>query len=560
MSLVPAEQLKKALDTLGVVKEADFLALEEEARKSGTTIEEYLVQKEMISDSRLGELTAELLGVPFVSLASTVVPDEVLSLIPEPVARKQWAVAYERTPDVLRVAMGDPRNLEFLRALEKRTGEHIEAAYATRRDLTTAFSHYKKELKQAFDDLLAKVIQTAGTAYNPEDLPIIKIVETIMLYGYDNRASDVHIEPQEKSTVVRFRIDGILHDVITIPKQLHDLIVSRIKILSKLKIDEHRAAQDGKFQFTSGEERVDARVSITPVVEGEKVVIRLLAGKLRQHSLATLGFSDGDLKKVQAAMNRPFGMILVTGPTGSGKTTTLYAILKVLNEREVNIATIEDPVEYEIAGINQIQTNYDTNLTFAEGLKSIVRQDPDIIMVGEIRDNDTAAIAVNAALTGHLVLSTLHTNDSATAVPRMIDMKVEPFLLASTINIVVAQRLVRRICSNCIQSYVVKASELDEQVPRAIKEMLFQGKDTIRLSKGKGCNFCHFRGLVGRVGIYEILEISDPIRELIMQRANADIIRKEAIRLGMTTMFQDGMTKVVTGMTTLDEVMHEMVL
>ncbi len=560
MPTLTAEQYKKPLVSLGVIAEKDFDALVAEAAKASVPFDQYMLQKEMISDTRMGEVTAELLGVPFVKVSSLVIPDEVFSIIPEPVARKQQAIAYERTPDVVRVAMSDPGQLEFVRNLEKKTGERVEVAYATAKDISGVLGRYKKELKQAFDEMIQSVIQSAGTAYQPEDLPIIKIVETIMLYGYDNGASDVHIEPQEKATVVRFRIDGILHDVISIPKQLHDLITSRIKILAKLKIDEHRAAQDGKFQFETGEERVDARVSITPVVEGEKVVIRLLAGKLRQHSLNTLGFSESDLKKVTDAMNRPFGMILVTGPTGSGKTTTLYAILKILNEREVNIATIEDPVEYEIAGINQIQVNPDTNLTFAEGLKSIVRQDPDIVMVGEIRDNETAAIAVNAALTGHLVLSTLHTNDSATAVPRLIDMKVEPFLLASTINIVIAQRLVRRICSNCIQSYVLKADDATTEIPLAIKEVLFQGKSSVRLSKGKGCNVCHFRGLSGRVGIYEILAVTDEIRELIMQRANADIIRKEAIRLGMNTMFLDGISKVVTGQTTLDEVMKEMII
>lgn len=557
MSAVAPATLKKTLLELGLVPEADFEAYAAEAKALNEPIEDFLVEKNVITDENLGALVADLLGAPFVRLNIQPIDDDVLTIIPEPVARKQMAVAYARTADVVRLAMQDPANLEFVRAVEKKTGLKASVAYATRRDIETVFSRYRKELKAAFGELIDKHIQSAGAAYKPEDLPITKIVDTIMAYGYENRASDVHIEPQEKQTVVRFRVDGTLHDVVAVPKRLHELIIARIKILSKLKTDEHRAAQDGKFQFRSEGERVDVRVSIAPIIEGEKVVMRLLAGKSRQYSLEEIGLSQKDMKKARKAMDRPFGMIIVSGPSGSGKTTTLYAMLKILNEREVNIATIEDPVEYELSGINQIQVNAETNLTFAEGLKSIVRQDPDIIMVGEIRDQETASIAANAALTGHLVLSTLHSNDAPTCIPRLLEMKVEPFLMASTISLIVAQRLVRRVCPNCIQSYTVQEDQLPENLPKEVRKALLGGKRTVQLYKGNGCAVCNFRGTLGRVGIYETMEVDEAIRDLIMARASADVIRREAVRKGMDTMFEDGIAKVLAGVTTIEEVLDE---
>ncbi len=557
MPAVAEAALKKTLADLGLVPEADFTALAAEAKALGEDIAEFLVDKNVISDQNLGALVADLLGVPFVRLSTQPIDDATLAVIPEQVARRQMAVAYGRTDGTVRLAMQDPANLEFIRAIEKKTGLRASVAYATRRDIESTFGRYRKELKVAFTELIDKQIQSAGAAYQPEDLPITKIVDTILAYGYENRASDVHIEPQEKQTVVRFRVDGTLHDVVAIPKRLHELIVARIKILSKLKTDEHRAAQDGKFAFRSEGERVDVRVSIAPIIEGEKVVMRLLAGKSRQYSLEELGLSPGDMKRVRKAMDRPFGMIVVSGPSGSGKTTTLYAMLKILNEREVNIATIEDPVEYQLTGINQIQVNPETNLTFAEGLKSIVRQDPDIIMVGEIRDQETAAIAANAALTGHLVLSTLHSNDAPTCVPRLLEMKVEPFLMASTLSMIMAQRLVRRICPNCIESYTVHEEDLPDTLPKEVRKILFSRKGTAQLYKGHGCGVCGFRGTLGRVGIYETIEVDEAIRDLIMQRASADVVRREAIRRGMTTMFEDGVAKVLAGVTTIDEVLRE---
>jgi type II secretory ATPase GspE/PulE/Tfp pilus assembly ATPase PilB-like protein len=367
------------------------------------------------------------------------------------------------------------------------------------------------------------------------------------------------VEPREKEIVVRYRIDGILHDVVSLPRELSDSILTRIKVLAKLRTDEHFAAQDGKLQEIMDGERVDIRVSVLPVVDGEKIVMRLLTEKGKKYSLEDLGMLERDLKKLRRHAQKSFGMILATGPTGSGKTTTMYALLKILNTRDVNIATIEDPIEYSLEGVNQIQANPKTGLTFASGLRSIVRQDPDIIMVGEIRDEETAGIAVNASMTGHLVLSTLHTNDAATTLPRFRDMKVEPFLIASTINVIVAQRLVRKICQRCIVSTELSKEELLKLVPEDVAAK-FMGKvkrgGKASLFRGKGCDACGHTGYKGRVGIFELLEVDDAVRDLIMKDSDAGRIAKQAVASGMITMFEDGIEKVMIGLTTIDEVIR----
>ncbi|TAK05643.1 type II/IV secretion system protein [Patescibacteria group bacterium] len=395
----------------------------------------------------------------------------------------------------------------------------------------------------AFTKFIDTQVRSVGGVHHPEDPSIVKIVDAILAYGCENRASDVHIEPRETQTAVRFCVDGLLHDVVTLPKRLHEPIVARIKTLAKIK---------------TGEQRVDVRVSTTPVIEGEKVIMRLRAGTSRRHALEDLGLSQEDMKKVRSALDRPFGMIVVAGPSDSGKTTTLYALLKVLNERGAGIATVEDPVEYQLADVTQLHVNPETHPTFAEGLRSVIRRDPEVIMVGEIRDRKTASIAADAALTGHLVLSALLANDAPACIPRLRDMNVTPFLMASTISLIIAQRLVRRVCPHCIQSYTVQEDQLPENLPKDVKKTLFAGKRTVQLSKGVGCAACGFRGTLGRVGIYETMEVDEAIRDLIMARAGADIIRREAIRKGMTTLFDDGIAKVLAGVTTIDDVFDEM--
>jgi len=402
-------------------------------------------------------------------------------------------------------------------------------------------------------------LNKAKTVSKAEDIPIIKIVEAVLVNGYSSKASDIHIEPYEEETLIRFRIDGILHDIVTVPKSLQDLIITRIKILSRLRTDEHRAAQDGKLRFKSGEDKIDARVSIVPVVYGEKAVLRLLSAKAREHDLENLGFAPDEFEKIMNNINKPWGMILSTGPTGSGKTTTLYGALKKLNTREVNISTIEDPVEYDMPGVNQIQVNVKTSLTFAAGLRSIVRQDPDIIMVGEIRDEETAKIAINSAMTGHLVLSTLHTNDAATTLPRLLDMGIAPFLVSSTINLVIAQRLVRKICEKCKQKIKADAKTTALIKKQISKELIVKFKldsPGITFFQGKGCPDCQSTGFSGRIGIFELLEMNDEIKELIMSKTNAAALQQKAVEQGMITMIERGIAKVLEGTTTIEEILR----
>jgi type IV pilus assembly protein PilB len=395
------------------------------------------------------------------------------------------------------------------------------------------------------------------------DTTAIELIDAIINYAYQGGASDIHIEPEEEYTLIRYRQDGLLHDIARIPVRLHDNLLTRLKVLSRLATDEQRAAQDGKIRHqTQWGEEIEIRLSILPTTQAEKAVMRLLADKSQEFNLTNLGFSQGDYKQMAEVIQRPWGAILVTGPTGSGKSTTLYSILKVLNTREVNIATIEDPVEYDMEGVAQTQVNEKTGLTFAKGLRSLVRQDPDIIMVGEIRDAETASIAVNAAMTGHLVLSTLHTNDAATAFPRLQEMDVEDFLIASTVNVVVAQRLVRKICANCIASVQIDAvtEELLARNPHVAAYLKnIAGKKTLRgitIYKGKGCHVCHESGYHGRIGVFEVLTVSEKIRQAVMAHKNADEIRDLALEEGMTTMVYDGVRNVTLGVTTLEEVMR----
>lgn len=383
---------------------------------------------------------------------------------------------------------------------------------------------------------------------------IIKIVDAVIIQAFLARASDIHMDPEEKKLRLRFRIDGVLHDVYNFPKELHSEIITRIKVLSAMRTDEHQTAQDGRMRITVPDHGfVDVRVSITPTYYGENCVMRLLAGQASDFSLANLGFSEQNLKVIHRAMKKPYGMILATGPTGSGKTTTLYMVLKEINKPDISIITIEDPIEYSLPGVDQIQVNAKTGLTFANGLRSILRQDPNIVMVGEIRDGETANIAVNAAMTGHLVLSTLHTNDAPTTMPRLLDLGVEPFLIASTINIAIGQRLVRTICTDCKVKKVFTEAEMKALTDAFPPELIGENRT---FYKGEGCARCNHSGYKGRIGIHEVLEVNEVMRDLIMKRANADEIRKTAIAAGMVTMTADGFQKAVEGQTTIEEILR----
>lgn len=513
-----------------------------------------LIESGVITEDQISAIIAKYYNVPVVSLSKITISEDVAHIVPERVARKQKAIAFERDANGVKVAMNDPSNKNILSMVARKTGERALAYYANADEIEATVSLYQKALQKTIDELLAEYIKQA-TIYKG-DLPIIKVVDELINAAYHDRSSDIHIEPEEKTSLIRFRIDGVLQDVLRVPREVHDRIISRIKVLSNLRTDEHMSAQDGKMTAHMEEEDLDIRVSILPVTQGEKAVLRLLSSHSREYTLSNLGMSPTDLRKVTKAYSRSYGMILSTGPTGSGKTTSIYAILKILNTREKNIMTIEDPVEYRIAGANQVHVNAKTNLTFANGLRSILRQDPNVIFVGEIRDSETAGIAVNAALTGHLVLSTLHTNDAATAIPRLTDMKVEPFLVASTVNVIVAQRLVRQICSSCKMEEKIQTIEIVKHFPVELVEKHFGKLAEITVYKGKGCKICRNTGYTGRVGLFEVLEVTKGIRLLISEKADSDIIAQAAIKEGMETMLDDGLKKVATGVTTIEEVIR----
>lgn len=549
--ILPDDQLKTLLLQAGI-DEKTLNDAQTAAQNSRINLQEAIIEKDIISDEKLGLLIANFFKYPFVNLSKSSIPEQIFHIVPERLARKYKVISFEKDQEGIKLAMVDPTNTKIQDAIFQKTGLKATPYLATERDIENSLAVYKKDLQKTLDELLLEEM----TANVFADAPIAKIVDLLITNAYRDKASDIHIEPEEKNSLVRFRIDGILHDVLNFNKKLHDRVITRIKVLSRLRTDEHLSAQDGKMRMLVDDENLDLRVSIIPIADGEKVVLRLLSSRFRQFSLIDLGMNENDLKKVNSAINKSFGMILSTGPTGSGKTTSIYSILKILNTREKNITTIEDPVEYRIQGVNQIQTNTKTNLTFANGLRSVLRQDPNVIFVGEIRDSETAGIAVNAALTGHLLLSTLHTNDAATALPRLIDMKIEPFLVASTVNVIIAQRLVRKICEACKEDTKIKKDYLLKNLDEELLKKHFGQEEEISLFKGVGCKTCRNTGYKGRIGIFEVIEVSEGVRKLIAEKNDSDVIAKQAVLEGMTTMLEDGLDKAKKGMTTIEEVIR----
>ncbi|MFH0891880.1 MAG: GspE/PulE family protein [Candidatus Falkowbacteria bacterium] len=552
---IDKKKLEELLVSPGHILKDDFDIAAKEAEAKKISLSEWLTEKNLIKDEQLGQLIANAFNYAFINLRNEKIDENILNGIPEPVARARRVIVFAADQENIKVGMSDPEDLEMKHLLEKRFGKPAKVYYITPGDLKEALSAYRISLEEEFSGLLKKGEEQDGSRVN------VAIVDLLLENGFLSKASDIHVEPYRDKLVVRFRIDGILHDVLEMPKVLSEPVLSRIKIMAKMRIDEHRSAQDGKFRFKTSEKTIDVRVSIVPVTQGENIVIRLLVAENRDIDLNDLGLSANDLRKIERAVKNPHGMLLVTGPTGCGKTTTVYAMLKILNTKEVNISTIEDPVEYDIAGVSQIQVNPKTNLTFAEGLRAIVRQDPDIIMVGEVRDSETAEIAVNSAMTGHLVLSTLHANDAISALPRLIDMGIEPFLVAATVKVIIAQRLVRKICAKCRVSYELSAEEKDTiRSESALLEILKTGGygdlDKLRLYRGKGCKVCGETGFSGRIGIYEVLETKEGIRKLILAKESNDAIKKEAVAGGMSTMLSDGVDKVLNGVTTMTEVLR----
>ncbi|MCR4264047.1 MAG: GspE/PulE family protein [Candidatus Roizmanbacteria bacterium] len=556
------EKLFQILQESGYIKK-DAL---EEAYKSSQELKksfsDVLVFHGLISENMLGQLIADKLKLPYIALRSRTVTEEVIELVPENLARRYRIMPIAATDTEISIAMEDPDNFEAIEAIRRRSGRNVKPVYATKGDIARALNQYKRNFKEKFEQIIVENAKKATTLKEQtiekllkvaQDLPVVKIFDALLEYAVAENASDIHIETASDNLFIRLRIDGVLLDTLNLPKTIQPAIVARIKVLSNLKIDEHRVPQDGRFRFQIDENLVALRVSIIPGFYGENVVLRLLPETARPLSFEELGIMGQNLKYVRDNLRRSFGMILVTGPTGSGKTTTLYSALNILNTPKINICTVEDPVEYGIARVNQIQVNPATKLTFAAGLRALLRHDPDIIMVGEIRDEETVSIAIHAALTGHLVLSTIHTNSAIGTIARFLDMGAKEYLLASTLNLVIAQRLVRRICQNCIHEYV-PAEDVLERMRPILKET-GNVKRKVKYFQGKGCDECHGSGFRGRVGIYEILNVDEEIRELIAQKAPVSRMRQIASEKGMKTMFQDGLDKIQAGLTTIDEML-----
>ncbi|RJR31033.1 type II/IV secretion system protein [Candidatus Parcubacteria bacterium] len=573
--MLSQNQLEEILIKEKVLSQNELDLNLKESVKENLGLEEYLKLKKLASEDEIYKAAAKHFNVPFVELKNLNIRKDILFLIPEPLAQTHKIIAFDKDEKVLKIAALDPQDLEIFEFLRKKTDLSIMIHLTTPENIKEVLKQYHKGLKAEFKDLTKEDSQKTNAKTGEklkelaQDLPVIRIVDTLLEYAIFENASDIHIEPLEKEVNVRYRIDGLLKNVMTLPKSVHAGVIARIKILSRLKLDEHRLPQDGRFKVVNPEYKVSFRVSIVPTFDGEKAVLRLLNEKSQLLTLEQLGLQSKAFEIIKRNIAKPHGMILVTGPTGSGKTTTLYTILNILNQPEVNICTIEDPIEYRMINVNQSQVNPKIGFTFASGLRAFLRQDPDIIMVGEIRDNETAEIAIHAAMTGHLVLSTLHTNDAVTTLPRLSDMGVPSFLLGTTTNVIIAQRLVRKICTECIESYsldkeAVKQLEKQVDIEKIMhklekEKIIIPGKQTIGnmlFYRGKGCRRCNNEGYKGRIGIYEVLEMTENIIGLILKNAPEDKLREAASEQGMLSIIDDGFIKAKNGITTLEEVLR----
>ena len=578
--------LKKILTDNKILSPDDLDRLEKEAVEKKQALGNYIVAKKIVTEDKLAKLFSDFLGVPLVDLTEIKIPEEVLKIIPEPIARRHRVIAFKKKGDELDLAMLDPEDLQTREFVKKKTGFVIKPHLATKTGMDSALSQYHSSLKAEFEKILdtKKDSGQKGPAFKikageaaegddlkkmAEEIPVVRVADTLLEYAIFEGASDIHIEPQEKEVAVRYRIDGILHDVMTLPKIIQAALVARLKVLSNLKIDEHRLPQDGRFKLQTDEYNISFRVSTIPIFDGEKVVLRLLDEGAKAVTFEDLGFARTSLEIIKRNLIRPHGLTLITGPTGSGKSTTLYTFLSKLNTKGVNISTIEDPIEYRILGVNQMQVNPKIGLTFAIGLRALLRQDPNIMMIGEIRDLETAEEAVHAAMTGHIVLSTLHTNNAAGAIPRLLDIGVEPYLIASTLNTIVGQRLVRKICQDCKQAlklddkqiqsigqefnleHLIEVMKREDVLEKRIKKI-----EDIEFFEGKGCEKCGHTGYRGRMGIYEVLDATAEIGKLILTRSATSQIQEKAVEESMVLMWQDGFIKAHLGLTTIAEVLR----
>ena len=608
MKLKP-EELKKLLVDNNVITADKFDEIAKLATQNNENILDLLGQKKVINEREFAKIYAKTLNVPYIDLSKEPVTREALEKLPERVARRYQVAAFGEDNGQTKVAMSDPDNVESVQFIEKQLGYDIKIYLATLSDIGGVLELYReglsteisKAIKETEDEIsiekeeLEKDTSSDHVEAIITEAPISRAVNILIEYAIKSRASDIHIEPRESFVQVRYRVDGILKDTMTLPRALMSSIISRIKILANLRIDEHRIPQDGRIKIKLAGRSISIRVSTLPVMDGEKIVMRLLDETSKALTLEDLGFQGQSIVIIKKALDRPHGMLLVTGPTGSGKSTTLYSVVSALNGIGVNISTIEDPVEYRIAGVNQTQVNTKVGMTFASGLRALLRQDPNIIMVGEIRDSETAEIAVHSALTGHVVLSTLHTNNAAGCLPRLLDMNIEPFLISSTVNAVIGQRLVRKICPHCSESYspdpvvteeisrdfnlkrdafaskdkslfkIERTKDIDMEIK--LRDKIFDikaerqnksAKKPIHLTfhQGRGCNKCDNTGYLGRVGIYEVIDVDDDVGKLIISHASTTEIQDLAVGKGMISMQQDGFLKALEGITTFEEVLR----
>ncbi len=572
-------QLNKFILDSNLVSKADLEIAQKNAEEKGVRLGDELVNSGKITADNIRRMQAYVLGIPFVDLKTRKIPFDTLSLIPEPVARNHNIVAFKKDEDSLEVAMLDVDDLSAIDFVKKKVNLKILPRLTDSDSIKNVIIQYQKSLKAEFGDIIQKESDTLKTISDnsddneseenlkkiAQDIPVIRIVDTLLKHAILQNASDIHIEPMEEELLIRYRIDGMLHDAMVLPKNAESSITARIKVLANLKLDEKRLPQDGRFKIDMNGEKVSFRVSMLPTYYGEKTVMRLLRENVSGFTLEYLGFHGEGLERIHHATTLTTGMILTTGPTGSGKTTTLYTILDILNKPDVNISTIEDPIEYQMKRINQTQVKNDIGFTFSSGLRTLVRQDPDIIMVGEIRDNETASLVVNASLTGHLVLSTLHTNSAAGAIPRLLDMKIEPFLLVSTINVIVAQRLVRRLSENKEKYFLNKDEiaslrktvDLDRVLDVLKIEKVVKPDDVWeKIAFYKAVPGKEDDGYKSRVGIHEVLKVTPSIKELIIKGAITSEIENQAKKEGMLTMIEDGIFNVVQGNTTVEEVLR----
>jgi type II secretory ATPase GspE/PulE/Tfp pilus assembly ATPase PilB-like protein len=543
MNNLTEEKVQQILLTGGYVKAGDFDAIREKAKIRGIGVVDMLVSDQLMTKDLVGQAIAENYKIKYADVNTNPPTKEQVLQIAEEIAKKYRIVITSETVHEITIATDNPdETLKLQSTLEENLKKKVRFAYVLTEDLDDLFRYYQSNLDTRLDAIIEAKEKIAEN-----------IIDEILLDAVAQRASDVHFEPYSDRVAIRQRVDGVLKEIAFIPKNVYENVLNRIKVLASMRLDEHFAAQDGAIRYKNKDLAVDLRISVIPIIEGEKIAIRILSQYIKKLALEELGLEAEDKKILEANAKKPFGMILNVGPTGSGKTTTLYALLQLVKDPGINITTIEDPVEYRIEGINQIQVNLQTNLTFAKGLKSIVRQDPDVILVGEIRDTDTAEIATNAALTGHLLLSTFHANDAATAIPRLIDMGIEPFLLSSSLELIIAQRLARRICDHCRVSYETNYEEVAKQNQAAAD---FLGKNKLMLYKGKGCNVCANTGYRGRIGVFELVQVTPEMKDLILHNPSTKEIYELAAKQGFRSFFHDGLEKVKEGLTTLDEILR----